>query len=78
MSAQIIAQTDLAFADGASAYRGGTGLAANPYRADETLRTEWRRGWLSAESRQIQTGIFGALRMMEDALRKGPKRYGDT
>jgi len=78
MSSQPASQPDLAFSNGASAYRFGAGLAANPYAPDDKLRVEWRRGWVSAESRQIQTGIFGALRMMEEELRKGPKRYGDS
>ena len=78
MSAESVSQLDLAFSNGASAYRDGAGLAANPYAPDDKLLAEWRRGWVSAESRQIQTGIFGALRMMEDELRKGPKRYGNS
>ena len=78
LAGQDTAAVILTFADVAIASRGGTGLSANPYRADEALRLECRRGWLTAESRQIQTGIFGALRMMEDQLRKGLKRYGDA
>jgi hypothetical protein len=64
---------DATFIAGADAYRAGHGLAMNPHRGTE-LSERWRQGWLSAESRQIQTGIFGALDMLNNAMRRGPHR----
>ena len=66
---------DAVFIAGADAYRAGHGLTMNPHRATE-LSERWRQGWLSAESRQIQTGICGALDMLHNSLRKGPHRSG--
>lgn len=68
---------DATFIAGGEAYRAGRGLAMNPHRGTELSET-WRQGWLSAESWQIQTGIFGALDMLHNAMRKGPHRSGSN